>query len=570
MNMKRFFSIIKKSALVCMVITAVNCTGDFDEMNVRPNAITPSSASPTGFIGTIERFTFNPDREVWWRAQLIHADRFADHFRFGFSGSWWNDGLGYEYNVDYTDWYWRDYYTRVPANINEYLNVTKEGGTKENKNLYAIGLILKAFYYQLITDSFGDVPYSQVADGETLAPKYDEQKEIYRQSIADLATAMNLIGNDTEDAVYGDQLANDDLIYQGDLAKWKKLANTLRLRMGLRAHGAPGADFAADAITASLNNPLLEEIGDIAKIDKDPKATASSAYLDDGYNRIWWTFGGLGSKWTVSKSLIDVLRDNDDPRLSRFAKPISGGAVEFDKTGNDPNFDKYYNFIKDQLDDAGVSYDETITEDKNTITVDPDTYYVGQPARLNGIVYPYVKSQLFSFPSDYVVGDADRKVEMMPGWVMTPAESEFLQAMASLKGFNTAESADAHYKNGIRLSMEQFEIDGADIQDFLGGEIATLTGSTEEQLGQVATQLWISLFGNGFEAWSVVRKTGYPTAVATVNNNIDFYYLGSLGAVYPQRMRYSSNELKLNAKSVSDAIARQGADAVATKVWWAK
>lgn len=568
--MKNIKSIYIKSTLVLLTLAVLSCTGDFDELNVRPNAVTPSSASPTGFIGTIERLTFNPDREVWWRAQLIHADRFADHFRFGFNGSWWNDGLGYEYHVDYTDWYWRDYYTRVPANINEYLKVTGEGGTKANQNLYAIGLVLKAGYYQLITDSFGDVPYTQVADGATLAPKYDEQKEIYRQSIADLGKAIAIFGSQTEDAVYKDQLATDDLIFKGDLSKWAKYANALRLRMGMRALGASGADFATTAINESLSKPLPSTIADLAKIDKDPKATASSAYLDDGYNRIWWTFDGLGSKWTVSKSLIDILRNNNDPRLPRYAKPAAGGTIEFAKTA-DGKFDKYYTFIKAQLNAANVVYTESTSDTKNTLTVPANTYYVGQPARLNGNIGPYVKIDLFSLPSDYVISDRDRNISMMPAWVFSPAEAEFLQAWANLKGFTTASSANAHYRKGIALAMEQFNVAAEDIEDYLADEpIATLTGSTDAQIGQVATQLWVSLFGNGFEAWANVRKTGYPTSAAKVETDVDIYYLGSLGAVYPQRLRYSSNETKLNQAHVSEAVGRQGADALSTEVWWAK
>ncbi|RAV99824.1 SusD/RagB family nutrient-binding outer membrane lipoprotein [Pseudochryseolinea flava] len=560
-------SIFSKSIFVLVVIALVSCTSGFDDLNERPNAITPSSASPTGFIGTIERFTFSPDREVWWRAQLIHADRFADHFRFGFNGSWWNDGLGYEYNIDYTDWYWRDYFTRVPANINEYLKIVGEGGAQENENLYAIGLTLKALYYQLMTDSFGDIPYTQVADGVTLAPKYDEQKEIYRQSIADLATAISILGDKTSDVIYNDLLIKDDLIYGGKLDKWKKLANTLRLRMGLRALGAEGADFADAAIKASLAAPLLSDLTDLAKINKD---VAQKGFLDDGYNNVWWTFGGLGSKWTVSKSMIDVLRDNNDPRLSKFAKPAAGGAIAFPKTDN-AKFDKYYDFLKDQLDNAGVSYSEDITTAQNTITFAANQYYIGQPARLNGNIYSLVNANLFSMPSDYVTGNADRTIDMMPGWVMTPAESELLQAWAKLKGYNTSKTADEHYKAGITLSMAQFGVAGGDASDFIADEdIATLAGTTEQQVAQVATQLWVSHFGNGFEAWATVRKTGYPTSVSAVNNDIDIYYLGSLGENYPQRLRYSSNEAKLNTANVQDAVKRQGADAIATKVWWAK
>ncbi|MCO4291295.1 SusD/RagB family nutrient-binding outer membrane lipoprotein [Solitalea sp. MAHUQ-68] len=554
--------LIVSIGLIALVLSG-GCTKKFDEINTNPTQATPESVDPTFFVPTIQRYTFSPDREVWWRAQLIHADRFADHFRFGAAGSWWDDGLSYEYSPDYTDWYWRDYYTRIPASIVELLKTTRPEGSKPNKNVYAVGLILKAMYYQMLTDSFGDIPYSQVADGKTLSPQYDAQLDIYKQSITDLGDAITLIGDATIENAF--VKVSTDLFYNGDMQKWKKLANSMRLRMGMRALGAQGADFAATAVIASLGQPLMTAITETAKVDKDP---AQTGYLDDGYNNIWWVFGGEGSKWKLSQSLIHILSSTNDPRLAKYAKPIAGGAITYPKTTDA----EYLAFIENLLNTEKVPFTKSTTANDIVYTIAANTYYLGQPARMNDKIKSLLVYNLFSDPSDYVIGNdyTQRSTPMMPGWAYSASEAQFYKALAILKGVGSG-NAEQAYQDGIRLAMEQFSVTAGDIATFMGTNAAKLNGSAEENYEKVATQLWVSLYGHGFEAWAVARKTGYPKSVTQdIPNNTKIYAITSLGVGYPQRMQYSTNETQLNQTNVAAAISRQGPDKESTKIWWAK
>ena len=124
-----------------------------------------------------------------------------------------------------------------------YLNLVGEGGTLENDKYYAIGLIMKGLYYQLYTDQVGMIPYSEASNPDITLPKYDAQIDIYKGVISELNQAISIIGDNVLTGTGVDILSDNDVLFNGDLQKWKQLANSLKLRMALRAHGAVGEDF---------------------------------------------------------------------------------------------------------------------------------------------------------------------------------------------------------------------------------------------------------------------------------------------------------------------------------------
>ena len=144
----------------------------------------------------------------------------------------------------------------------------------------------------------------------------------------------------------------------GDLQKWKKLANTLKLRIAMRAYGAPGDDFSAAAIAAACAAPLLSTEADNVLMQKDNNI---SKWNSDSYAGAWLDFGGFGSGggWTVSKVMVDNLRNYNDPRLTKYVKPALGGTFTFDRpaTGSDytlwPAIRNFMSYFIAQLRIAG-------------------------------------------------------------------------------------------------------------------------------------------------------------------------------------------------------------------------
>ena len=557
--------------VLMLVLISTSCS-DFDEINQRPNAFSSDEVSAKYFLTSTQISLYAPTRYPYWRAQLIHADRFAGQFCFGHNGSWWSDGLGYSYSSGYTNAAY-DWLAGYNGGLTSYLNFVKVGGDLENERYFAIGLIMKGLYYQMFTDTFGMLPYTEASDPDIITPIYDTQAEIYKGIINELNTAMQIIGDHPDTGQGVDLLTKNDLFFNGDLQKWKKMANTLKLRLALRALGAPDAGFADAAINEAMQSDVLMYSDENALMEKD---TEISQWANAVYGDVWWNFGGWGSKWTVGKTLIDYLRNNNDPRLFVYATPIEGGTVELVKPGSGggaDNFDLYAAFILSQLDDAGVNYTANATSELVTIVVaDDKPYYVGQPTRLNGDIKTFVKHELFSTPADIVINKKNAGNPISPEVVLTAAEGNFLKAEAIVKGFSgSGGDAQTFYQEGIRQAMMMWGVGSGDIDTFIANEdMAQLNGTVEENLEKIAIQRWIADYTDGFEAWAVVRDTGYPKELAKGVSDQLYYSLGTLNGKYPQRMRYGSGAYNTNGSNTEAANAIQGSDEQKTTLWWAK
>jgi len=565
--------IMRMGLAIAFLLFAISCS-DFDEINEDPSAFTSDEVSAKYFVTETQIRLYAPDRYPYWRAQLIHWDRYAGQFCFGFNGSWWTDGLGYTYDSAYTDAAF-DYLSGYVTSLSAFLNFVKEGGELENQNFYAIGLIMKGLYYQTYTDVFGMVPYSEALNPDIITPVYDSQATIYQGVINELDEAMEIIGSSTETGEGVELLSVNDLFFGGDLQQWKKLANTLKLRMALRAQGAPGADFANAAISEAMAADLLVAETDNALMEKD---TEISQWSNAAYGDVWHNFG-VGSNWTVGKTLIDYLQTNNDPRLPMYAQPIDGGEVVFTQPAEGEGatlFTKHVDFILAQLDNAGVSYtraDGTNGDGLATVTINVATdtpYYVGQPTRLNGLIYTHVKEALFSRQAELIINAKNQGKDIFPEIVFTAAEGNFLQAEAIVKGL-AAGDAQTLYQNGIRQAMKIWGVDDAAIETFLSTEsMALLDGTAEENLEKISIQRWIAAYTDGSEAWAIVRDSGYPSELAAGVSDYDLYSAGTLNGAYPQRMRYGTAAYNTNGTNTEAANSAQGPDMQGTTLWFAQ
>lgn len=557
---------IKAFLLLFVGLLFSQCTGDFNEINVNPNGFTSDEVSGKFFLTGPQVRLYGPDRFPYWRAHLIHADRFAGHVTFGFSGCWWSDDLGYTYHSAYTDasWGWLSGYI---GGLDNYIKLVRSGGEFENEYMNALGTILRGLYFQMYTDAFGMIPYSEAVNPDITLPKYDDQKTIYAGVIEELNQAMAVIGDATRTGANVDDVGENDLYYGGDLQKWKKLANTLKLRLALRAFGAPGADFANQAISEALAAPLLETEADNCLLEKD---ITISQWGSAAYGDVYYNFG-RGSDWKVGKTLIDNLRDFGDPRLDMYADPAPGGTVVIQKPdGTEADqHQKRLDFILQTLTDAGVDYTAETVVDTTTITVPADTYFVGQPTRLNGETYSYSAYEFWSKPDERVIRRKNSG-EIFPEIVMTTAEAYFLRAEAAVRGLGS-DNAQEMYQMGITQSMKLWDVGDADISKFMAeSTMAQLTGSEEEMLEKIAIQRWINAYTDGFEAWAIVRDTGYPAQLAAGVSDFDIFASGDINGKYPQRLRYGNQALNTNGENVSATTGIQGPDQLDTKLWWAK
>ena len=236
----------------------------------------------------------------------------------------------------------------------------------------------------------------------------------------------------------------------------------------MRAYGAQGAGFANSAITEALNTGLFLEVGEDCLMEKDD---VISQWTASAYGDIWHNFGGLGSKWHVGQPLVDNLRNNNDPRLAKYALPAPGGVVDLVRPAEDPGksqFDKQVAFVLQTLTDAGVDFTETTDADTVTIDMPEGMYYVGQPVRMGGDIYSYIRHEFFSEPVPEVVAQKNSGTDMWAEIILTTAEVFFLRAEAALNGFDG--DAQTLYQEGIRNAMKLWDVSDADIDNFIASE----------------------------------------------------------------------------------------------------
>lgn len=510
MKSRNITSTFSKAVLLFSLLIFAGCTDKFEEINTDPVEL--QNATIEGIMAGVQYFEFAEPRFLTWRGNIIYSSRFAHQFSYNAAGTWFGSDV-YQNNQGWTDAMFDASYQKVALNARNLLKNYNERGDASGA---AVANIMMSFFYQKMTDIFGDVPYSAVIGDqlqvEDATPQYDAQQDIYRAIIEDLGTQINAIGNAT-DLIAG---AEGDYVYGGNPQNWKAFANTLRLRMALRSrdafNAAGEAAFIDGVIADCLNNTLIDESNQ-ALINKSSSALILS-FLDGSFEDVYWGFGGLGSKWVFSDTYINLLVNNNDPRVDEMADPA----------------------VDDGLHRGSPVLGRTFAARDNVSTV-----------------------------SSKIIGTSTTDIgDILPTQVLTAAESHFLQAEAALLGYGG--DAQTSYVNGISASMRFWGVDAADITTFTTTEaIATLSGDNNAQLNMVWNQRWLALLTNGYEAWSLVRRT---ELIPDATDNSLYFVTAPNNGVVPKRLPYSSTETIANEASVMEAIDRQGEDRMTTNIWW--
>ena len=557
--------------LSCIVFATVfSCTDDFNEINQQPDALSTSDVSAKFFVTTLQQQFLRPTMVPLWFGDLIHPDGFSGQISNGYANSDWTGDLGWAYNSFYTDLGAWDWYAAYNSTLTSYMNLVKEGGPLENNQYYAIGLVMKGFYYTQFTETHGMIPYSEASDPNIALPKYDAQIDVYKGVIADLNQAITLIADNQNTGEGIELLGENDVIFNGDMQNWKKLANSLKLRIALRAHGSPGEDFSASVASEAVASGVLADTDALfAAFTTETNIWGGSA----SYGDIWHSF--TGSQWKATEAMVNILKSNDDPRLGEITKPSVGGIITIMKPDSDSeNFSliaEHLEFLENTLNASGLVLDTDYTWDETatdlTITMPDNTNYLGLPSRLSGKIKDYMHKDLFSDPSDWVTQKTNEGGRIFPTILLTSADSHFMIAEAITKGLVSGD-ANSYYQIGLEKAMVLWET--STTSDFLASEMGSLNGSSEQNLERIATQRWLTNYTNGYESWAIVRDTGYPSAamVTSTNNNI-ISFAGELNGEYPQRLRYGTSVYTSNAANAEAAVSAQGPDKMATSLWFA-
>ncbi|UUF13925.1 MULTISPECIES: SusD/RagB family nutrient-binding outer membrane lipoprotein [Flavobacterium] len=495
---------------VLTLFTAVGCTENFDELEKDPVAL---SANPAGQL-TFTQLCMSGDGFYQWRTNLIYSGGFVQHY----AGAWNVTEFGSKFKKDdgYATALWRNGYQNELKNVVDILE--KTSGDQSAVNMNAVAKIMRVMVAQRITDIYGDIPYSEAGLGFSkgiVTPRYDTQEEIYMSFFHDLEEAHNQL-NANGGAVKG------DLFYGGDITKWKKLANTLRLRLGMRiseikpaeAEKQVKAALAAGVFTSNADNCIMKHLD--ATFNDDP------ASIDFRGNGLAYALVGNENGDHFSTLVIDFLRDNGDPRLPMYATPKTTSSLAW-----------------------------------------------GAPLQPGETPYEGVKPGLFQWEVPMGASSTSGiqsyfKQKTTPFLHVSYSESQLLLAEAAFRGWVAGSAAD-YYKKGVEAGIKQLEIYGATpatqaaIDTYLNAK-PLVAG---QELKQISTQLWITYIFNSIEAYSNWRRTGFPVLIPITNPDSE------TNGVTPKRLYYPNDEMQKNEKNYKEALSRMGGtNDWLNKVWW--
>ena len=414
---------------------------------------------------------------------------------------------------------WQRYYRNIIRNIVDVVERTQDD--PEQSNIYNMARIWRAYAFMVLTDTYGDIPYTSAGlgflEGEAF-PTYDAQEAIYLDILNELETASAALDANKP-------IAAQDILYKGDPDRWRLLGHSLLLRAAMRLSKV-NETLAQEYVGKAVAGGLIESNEDNALVRHDANFR----------NQVGTNLnGGQAPFYYLDSEFVDYLQENNDPRLEVIAVRYIGAGSGGEQTEE----------VADRSAEAQIGmpqgYDNT--------TIPPI-------AIADGVASLFAYSQL----DRTRLGNPEA-----PSFLVTAAQTQLLLAEAIFRGWAQGD-AEATFQGGIALNMEQFsawpgdtEISQAEIDAYVQAHPL----EAGQELAQINTQYWVASFLNGPEAWANFRRSGFPDVAPNTYPGSDLRTEDFI-----RRLTYPDSELTVNQENVTVAVNRQGPDILDTRIWW--
>ncbi len=513
-----------KVALVALALCSVACTANYENINRNPYEVDEEEMNRDGYAMR----SFLTTMQSWVIPTSINDCQFTDVLLGGTYGGYMSDAnpsfnagkfSTYDPQSNWSEVFYKAVYQRIISNYFELTKITK------NEVALAVSKVIKVAGLHRVVDTYGPIPYVNLGGTGEAAVPLDSEEEVYRAMFKDLNEAIVVLTKNRA----GSMSPDADRLFAGQLEKWCKLANSLKLRLAMRVvYG---------------NEQLAKEMAESAI------SSEVGVMTDNSDNAMYSGFGKDGNPFNI------VFNSYNDHRVSADITSVMSGY-------NDPRRSfmfKMSTFTKDDGDGEIVNG------------------YIGLR---NGISIP-AKGEMAGY-SLYNVAAASSVV-----W-MNASEVAFLRAEGALRGWSMGGDAKTFYEDGVRLSFTYAKVDGVESYltsdnkpasykdpklgyDF--GALSTIVAAWdansafELNLERIITQKWIANFPLGNEAWADYRRTGYPRLSSVVVNNSGGVVDSKLG---PRRLTYPLSEYATNGVLIKDAVNKYlgGQDKMSTRLWW--
>jgi len=494
---------MKKTTLLFAALLALSaCKKDLTSLNVDPKN-PPSVPSYALFTEAERQFTntlvspsvnlniFRLIEQQWTETQYLNETQYQLTYR------------------EQPDGIWTSFYTGSLQNFQKAKQTmtidVKDAGTLKNET--AMADIMQVFGYYYLVTTFGNIPYTQSLDITKPFPVYDDAKTVYSSLLTRLNADITAL-----DPGAG-TIGSADIIYGGDIAKWQKFANSLKLKMGI---------LLSDSDPQTAKTTVQEAVAAGVITSNDENALFQYVASPPNTNPVWVNLiQSQRHDFIATKEFMDMLSPNtanQDPRLPFYFAP-------------------------------SLAHDA----------------FVGAPNGSGNGTLAFAQYSLPGGPLLTPGAQGSLTNPDFPGTLLDYSEVEFTLAEAVSRGFIAGSVAD-HYENAIKASVVYWTGSQASADAYYNLPIVTFATAKNPadptvaltDLQKIALQEYISFYNRGWEAWIVNRRMDYPKLVAPPNAFSD----------YPLRFTYPISEQNVNAPNYNKAAAAIGGDAVSTKLFF--
>lgn len=486
--------------LIVAILFAPSCADEFATLNTNPNepeAVPPSVIFPYAVREAVDRI--HGHRTRLERLGLDGGMLWVQYFA---RNQYTNEGDTYNPDASMRNNNWAGFFNESIINFQKVIDATGDVESEfYNENYMSAAIVMREYLFSIMTDTWGAIPYSEALAGSegNLAPAYDSQESIYASMLDKLKVASETL-DPAGDLIHG------DILFDGDIMRWKMFANSLRLRLANRQASAKPAE-SATIFSEIMSNPTQYPI--FTNVDEQAMLYHSSR-LNDNNNNAWHEIMVVDGRedWSLSNTLIAAMTDGSgnmtDARLSVYGETVAAGDFAGSYSGA-PN---------------------------------------GLPEALASI---YINTA--SRPGKWFTQ------ESAPAFILTYSELMFTLAEATLEGsYSDGLSAEEYMTKGINASFEQFGLSMPEEY------YSTMVADKET----IMTEKWKALFSQGVEAWTEMRRTGLPSLPEASPEAIF-----ENGGMMPTRLKYPESEYSLNGINVeSGVVLNGGPDTKQTKMWW--
>ncbi|MCG8384633.1 MAG: SusD/RagB family nutrient-binding outer membrane lipoprotein [Cytophagales bacterium] len=563
---KTIHVIINRSIVVMLLLMAVlvGCTSDFEEINTDVTQTRQENVVPNFFVAPVISRGPMGDLSNVFNIQFIQLDMWVQYFanygridgtsNNGGTTTWWNKSVG---DIE---------------NLNRALATIRSTGEVTNDE--HIARIMKVYIFQRLVGVHGPIPYFEMADLTGNNPNYDDEDVIYQDMLKELEEAAAALSNDNPTMP-----PEQDRLFRSDIEKWKKFAQSLRLKIAMRLSEVD-PELARSHAEAAVAAGVIESVEDNGLIDLGPEFGWGS---QNGYATYQF---GWGNPINMSRSFENTLiglggidfpeaPDGETYIIDDPGVPIVGSI----ESSLDPNRSRFRQGVPSKVDPRGPLYFDNLgfsVEDSATLSndqrVNVDNQWTGNPAGINPVDLGKEEYNTFYYASlgdNYANSERDYEVAKYH-------EVLFLRAEMALKGWNAQGDAKSFYEEGIRQSMLWHEVDPSLIDAYINSTDQNVYGLTvnfdfdsgetlpnglpaDSKLAKIITQKYIGCFPDfSWEAFADFRKTQYPFLIPFADPNPAVYNQGDLDAAnpnaYPRRIRYPNAEAVNNAEKYEQAV----------------